>query len=60
MKKLSILFFMAFISTLSAQRGFDDVEITSERLTDNCYALFGAGGNIGLAVGDDAAYLIDD
>ena len=44
----------------TAQRDFSDVEITSEQLSDNIYALFGAGGNIGLAVGDDAAYVIDD
>lgn len=42
------------------QRDFSDVEITSEKLTENIYALFGAGGNIGLALGQEAAYLIDD
>lgn len=44
----------------TAQRDFSDVEITSEQLSENIYVLFGAGGNIGLAVGDDAAYVIDD
>jgi glyoxylase-like metal-dependent hydrolase (beta-lactamase superfamily II) len=43
-----------------AQRNFDQVEIRTEKVADQIYVLFGAGGNIGLAIGDDAAYLIDD
>lgn len=60
MKNISLLFGLVFVTTLTAQRDFSDVQITSEKLTDNVYALFGAGGNIGLAIGEDAAYLIDD
>ncbi len=60
MKKISLLFSLVFISTLTAQKDFSDVQITSEKLTENIYALFGSGGNIGLAIGEDAAYLIDD
>lgn len=48
------------MSLTFAQRDFSDVAITSEKLTENVYVLFGAGGNIGLAIGEDAAYLIDD
>ena len=36
------------------------VQIRVIQLTDNVYALFGAGGNIGLSVGEDGAFLIDD
>ncbi|TKD56568.1 MBL fold metallo-hydrolase [Flavobacterium sp. ASW18X] len=43
-----------------AQRDFSDVEITSEQLSANVYALFGAGGNIGLAIGETEAFVIDD
>ncbi|WP_149304014.1 MBL fold metallo-hydrolase [Pareuzebyella sediminis] len=60
MKKISLLFSFACTLSLTAQRDFSDVEITSEKLTDNTYVLFGSGGNIGLAIGEDAAYLIDD
>lgn len=60
MKKLSFIFSLVFVATITAQRDFSDVQITSEKLTYNIYALFGAGGNIGLAIGEDAAYLIDD
>lgn len=60
MKKISFLFGVVLVANLNAQRDFSDVQITSEKLTDNIYALFGSGGNIGLAIGEDAAYLIDD
>ncbi|MEX0274777.1 MAG: MBL fold metallo-hydrolase, partial [Flavobacteriaceae bacterium] len=45
---------------LWAQRDFDKVEITSERLSNQVFILYGAGGNIGLAIGGEYAYLIDD
>ncbi len=45
---------------MTAQPNFDQVQITSEKLSDNAYVLFGAGGNMGLVVGDQYAYLIDD
>ena len=51
---------MVFTAVLTAQRDFNDVQITSEKLSDNTYVLFGSGGNIGLTIGNDAAYLIDD
>ncbi|MDM9630492.1 MBL fold metallo-hydrolase [Robiginitalea aurantiaca] len=60
--KTAIPFAMLLLtfSTGLAQRNFDDVEIKTEKITDNIYVLFGAGGNIGLAIGEQAAYLIDD
>lgn len=60
MKKLISLLILTICVSVTAQRDFSSVEITSEKLTENVYALFGAGGNIGLAIGEDAAYLIDD
>lgn len=44
----------------SAQGRFDNVEIKTEKLNDHVYALFGAGGNIGLSVGDDGIFVVDD
>jgi len=55
-----IFFLFMSLTTLQAQRNIDDVEIQAEQVSDQIYVLFGAGGNIGLAIGDDAAYLIDD
>lgn len=62
MRKIRPFLFVFFtcMSLTFAQRDFSDVAITSEKLTENVYVLFGAGGNIGLAIGEDAAYLIDD
>jgi glyoxylase-like metal-dependent hydrolase (beta-lactamase superfamily II) len=36
------------------------VEIKPEKITDNIYVLFGAGGNIGLFMGKDGTLIIDD
>ena len=47
-------------STASAQQDFSKVEIKTEQLTDNIYVLFGSGGNIGVSVGDDGVFIIDD
>lgn len=39
---------------------FSKVEIAAEKIADGLYMLTGAGGNIGLSVGEDGAFLIDD
>nr|WP_010133502.1 MBL fold metallo-hydrolase [Microbulbifer agarilyticus] len=43
-----------------AQRDFSKVEIKSEPVADNLYMLTGLGGNIGLFVGEDGAFMVDD
>lgn len=45
---------------LGAQQNLDDVEIHAERVAGGVYMLTGAGGNIGLSVGDDGPFLVDD
>ena len=45
---------------LGAQAGLDTVQVRTTPLSRNVYMLTGAGGNIGLAVGDDAVFLVDD
>ncbi|MFW5926756.1 MAG: MBL fold metallo-hydrolase [Wenzhouxiangella sp.] len=51
-------------AAVAAQPAFsqdmEDVEIGVESLTDTVYMLTGRGGNIGLVVTDDGAFLIDD
>jgi len=44
----------------AAQRDWSQVEITSEKVADGIYMLKGAGGNIGVSVGDDGVFLVDD
>lgn len=46
--------------TLDAQQDMSDVEITTIPLESGLFMLMGRGGNIGLSVGEDGAFLIDD
>lgn len=61
MKKL---FFAAALSLMAfpalAQRDFSDVEIKTTEVAGGVYMLEGSGGNIGLSVGEDGAFVIDD
>lgn len=45
--------------TANAQN-FDKTEIKTEKLSPTTYVLFGSGGNIGVSVGEDALFLVDD
>ena len=54
----SLFFF--YIGLINAQNRFDKVEIKTQKLTEHIYVLFGAGGNIGVLVGDDGVIMIDD
>jgi len=49
----------AAVSSVAAQ-DFSSVEIATTKVADGVYALEGAGGNLGLVVGDNGAFLIDD
>lgn len=46
-------------STLAAQN-FDTVQVKITRVAGQVYMLEGSGGNIGLIVGDDATFVVDD
>ncbi len=47
-------------AAVSQERDWAAVEIRTERLSEGLYVLFGQGGNIGLSVGEDGAFLVDD
>jgi cyclase len=47
-------------AALAQGQDFDKVEIKTDKLADGVYMLTGSGGNIGLGVGDDAVFVIDD
>ena len=51
---------LAAIAGPAAAQDFSKIEITTQRLSDTLYMLTGAGGNIGLSVGPDAVFVIDD
>jgi len=44
----------------AAQQDFSQVEIKTTKLGDTTYLMEGAGGNLGLSIGADAVFLIDD
>jgi glyoxylase-like metal-dependent hydrolase (beta-lactamase superfamily II) len=61
MRQFIILFILFSITHATfSQSQFDNVEIKSTKLTDQIYMLEGAGGNIGLIIGDDGTLIIDD
>ncbi|MEM8486925.1 MAG: MBL fold metallo-hydrolase [Bacteroidota bacterium] len=43
-----------------AQRNFDAIEIEATQVADNIYMLTGSGGNIGVIIGEDGTFIIDD
>jgi cyclase len=58
--RLAAVLALAAVPVLAQQQDFSRVEIKAERVADGVYMLTGAGGNIGLSVGKDGAYVIDD
>ena len=52
---------MLLMSTAAfAQQDFSKVQIKTERLSATTYMMTGEGGNLGLSIGDDAVFVIDD
>lgn len=51
---------LIFAGGADAQQNLDEVEIQTTEIVDGVYMLTGAGGNLGLTVGEDGAFLIDD
>ena len=51
---------LALAVSAFAQQDFFKVEIKTTKLSDTAYMLEGSGGNLGLSIGDDAVFLIDD
>jgi cyclase len=43
-----------------AQQNFDTVQVRSQKVAEGVYMLQGAGGNIGLSIGDAAVFVVDD
>jgi glyoxylase-like metal-dependent hydrolase (beta-lactamase superfamily II) len=60
LKKLFILISCLVATSAFAQQDFSKVQIKTIPVADGVYMLAGRGGNIGLFVGQDGAFLIDD
>ena len=59
------LLLMVFLSTTTpvlaqGEEDFSAVEIRTTRLSDSVYMLEGSGGNIGVCVGEDGTFIVDD
>ena len=62
MKRCLIITFL-FLFTLPVwicAQNMDDVKIETVQLSDRVYMLLGRGGNIGVSIGDDGVFVIDD
>ncbi|HXZ78679.1 MAG TPA: MBL fold metallo-hydrolase, partial [Terriglobales bacterium] len=61
MLRLLIGLSLAFcLSVAAQQRDFSKVEIKVQKVAGSVYMLTGAGGNIGVSVGDDGIVVVDD
>jgi glyoxylase-like metal-dependent hydrolase (beta-lactamase superfamily II) len=61
MKKLLAAAFSALaLVPLAGAQDFDRIEIITKPVTGNIYMLQGSGGNIGVSIGDDGTFIIDD
>ncbi len=61
-RHLTLAVIVSYALTLTAfpQGRFDNVQIKTVKVSDNVYMLVGSGGNIGLSIGEDGAFMIDD
>ena len=60
LSSLAFSFALVAAPAALAQQDFSKVEIQATKLTDTTYMMTGSGGNLGLSVGEDAVFLIDD
>ena len=60
LKKLFIVIICLVATSVFAQQDFSKVQIKTIPVAEGIYMLVGSGGNIGLFVGQDGAFLIDD
>ena len=48
------------LAVAAGAQDLSKIEIKTEKVADNVYMLAGRGGNLGVSVGDDGVFLIDD
>jgi len=57
---LLLIVSLLFAATVSAQTDFSKVQMKATKVAGNVWMLEGAGGNIGVSVGDDGLLIVDD
>ncbi len=60
MRKLVFVLLALAATSLAAQQDFSKVEIKVTKVAGSVYMLEGAGGNIGVSVGEDGIVVVDD
>lgn len=56
----AVVLSLCALPALAQQQDFSKVEVKSQRVAEGVYMLTGNGGNIGVSVGKDGVYVIDD
>ena len=59
-RTISVVLGLLVCPVLASAQNFDNVQITTIPVTDNIYMLQGSGGNIGVSIGDDGTFIVDD
>ena len=57
---LPVFLLLFAVSTHAQQRDFSRVQMKATKVAGNVYMLEGAGGNIGVSIGDDGILIVDD
>ncbi len=60
MRRLYLSLLLLFATTAFPQPDFSKVEVKPSRVAGSVWVLIGAGGNIGVSVGEDGIVMIDD
>lgn len=61
MKKIILASALSISLSVNAfAQDWDNIEITTTKVTDDLYMLMGEGGNLGVSIGEDGVFLIDD
>src|SRR5438046_362644 len=56
----SVVSFLLATASFAQQQDFSKVEIKATKVSGSVYMLEGAGGNIGVSVGEDGIVIVDD
>lgn len=57
---LPVLCLLVITPVTGWSQNFDQIQIRTFPVTDNMYMLQGSGGNIGVSIGDDGTFIVDD
>jgi len=59
-RPLAFLGLLLFAPAAALAQNFDEVQITTTPVRGSIYMLQGSGGNIGVSIGDDGTFIVDD